>query len=249
MTDQPIQRFFHHGADLAGATVGYAAEFFQKAPAGTGALIAVGVASVIKEVAARHLAPRELTRVSAAAAFATERIGARLIAGFNPRSDGFFDGTRNIRSPSEELLEAVLLKARDAFEEKKVRYIGLFYANVVFADYVSPQTAHLLLKQLERLSFRQLCLLAFVGSRGSLDVEVLRRPNHETPELEALKREEMDLHASDLGTMGLFSGVGPWVDELSTLGKVLHDLAGLDELPEVDKSLLDATLQSLRQSK
>ena len=138
-----------------------------------------------------------------------------------------------------------MLKARDSFEEKKVRYLGLFYANLVFADYVSSQTAHHLLKQLERLSYRQLCFIALVGEKGTVDVEPLRRPDHNDPELDALKREEMDLHSTDLGTIGLLSGAGPWVDQLSTLGKVMYDLTGLEEV-SADKSALEAVIESLR---
>jgi hypothetical protein len=145
-------------------------------------------------------------------------------------------------------LEAVLLKARDSYQEKKVRHLGTFYANFVFADYVSTQTAHLLLKQLERLSYRQLCLIALVGAKDSLDMEPLRRPDHCDPELDALKREEMDLHSTDLGTTGLLSGAGPWVDRLSVLGKVIYDLAGLEEIPVTDTSALEETIESLRLS-
>lgn len=111
---------------------------------------------------------------------------------------------------------------------------------------MSPQTAHFSLKQLERLTYRQLSLLSLVASKNHLHVEPLRRPDHSDPELETLKREEMDLHSSDLGTMGLLTGVEPWVDQLSTLGKVIYDLAGLEELPEADKSALAATIESPR---
>lgn len=246
MTDQSIPRFLQYGAELAGASVGYAAEFFHKVPVGTGGPIAVGVASVVNEIAARLYSPRERVRISAATAIATERVSAQLIAGLQPRSDGFFDNTESRYCPGSELLEAVLLKARDSFEERKVRHLGIFYANLVFADYVSPQTAHLLLKQLERLSYRQLTLLAIVGSKGSLDVEALRSPNHAVPEMEALRREEMDLHSSDLGTMGLLLGVSSWIDELSTLGRAMYDLSGLEEIPESDKSALENVLQSLQ---
>ena len=116
----------------------------------------------------------------------------------------------------------------------------------MFSDYVSPQSAHYLLKELEQLSYRQLCLLALVGAKEQLDVEALRRPEHGDPELEALKREEMDLHSTDLGTKGLIIGAGPWTDQLSILGKAMYDLAGLNEIPDGDKTALEATIQSLR---
>ena len=248
MTEQPIQRFLNYGAELAGLSAGYTAEFFQTVPPGAGALIAPSVAIVIKEVTARLLSPRERIRIDAATDVATYRISSRLLAGHICRSDGFFDTVEYRGSPSQELLEAVLLKARESFEEKKVRHLGLFYANLAFADYVSPQTAHLLLKQLERLSYRQLCLIALVGAKESLDTEPLRRPNHSDPELEALKREEMDLHSTDLGTSGLLSGAGPWVDQLSVLGKVMYDLAGLEDVSVADKTALEEIIESLRHS-
>jgi hypothetical protein len=134
---------------------------------------------------------------------AIDRIRARLLSDHILRSDGFCEGVNNDRSPSEELLESVLLKARDSFEEKKVRHLGLFYANLVFAAHVSPQTAHQLLKLYDRLTYRQLCLIALVGERGTVDVEALRRPDHLDPDIESLKREEMELHSTDIGTIGL----------------------------------------------
>lgn len=246
MAEQPIQRFINHGAEIAGASVGYTAELFQTVPPGAGGPIASSIAIVIKEVTARFLSPRERTRINAATDVATYRISSRLLSGHKLRSDGFFDNLEGRGSPSQELLEAILLKARDSYQEKKVRHLGLFYANLVFADYVSAQTAHLLLKQLERLSYRQLCIISLVGAKESLDVEPLRRPDHSDPELDALKREEMDLHSTDLGTTGLIFGAGPWVDKLSVLGKVIYDLAGLEEIPENDTSSLEAIIELLR---
>lgn len=247
MADQPTQRLIIYVEELAGAAVGFTAEFLQAVPSGAGGPIASGVAAVLKEVTARLLSPRERARIDAVTDIATYRISARLLAGHTCRSDGFFDHLEP--GPSMELLEAVLLKARDSFEEKKVRHLGLFYANLVFSDYVSPESAHFLLKELERLTYRQLCLLALVGAKKSLDVEALRRPEHSDPELEAIKREEMDLHSSDLGTKGLLCGAGPWIDQLSVLGKAMYDLAGLEEIPNADKLLLETTIESLRPSK
>lgn len=245
MEDLAIQRFINYGADFTGASVEAAAEFLLRGTLSTGSLVAAGIASVIKEASARLLSPRERVRMSAATAFAVERVGVRLINGANPRSDGFFSDSESAGNSGKELLEAVLLKARDCFEERKVRHLGLFYANLVFADFVSPQTAHFSLKQFDRLSYRQLCFLAVLGARGSLDVEALRRPNHAVPDIEALKREEMDLHSNDLGTMGLVSGASAWVDELSVLGKALYDLAGLEEIPSADKSMVEDLIASL----
>lgn len=246
MVDQPTQRFLAYGAELAGASAGCTLEFLQIIPTGASAPVSSAITAVLQEVTARFLSLEEKTRMASAIDIATNRISARLISGQIPRADGFFDKVGSRRTPSQELLEATLIKARDAYEERKVRYIGAFYANLIFTDYVSSSTAHLLLKQLEQLSYRQLCLIALIGTKGAIDVEPLRRPTHSDPELEALKREEMDLHATDLGTKGLISGQGAWVDQLSTLGKVIYDLAGLKEIPETDQAEITNIIESLR---
>lgn len=246
MADQPIQRFLSYGAELAGSSAGFTVEFLQAVPPGGGGPVASVVAAVLKEIAGRLLSAREQARMASATDIATNRISARLISGHLLRSDGFFDKIEYRGSPSQELLEAVLVKARDSYEERKVRYLGLFYSNLVFADYVSSQTAHYLLKQFEQLSYRQLCLIALVGAKNSIDVESLRKPEHSDPELAALKREEMDLHATDLGTKGLLSGKGPWVDQLSTLGKAMYDLAGLKEIPEADQTAIETIIESIK---
>ncbi len=245
MRDTFEHRLLTYGADLAGAAIGFTAEFLQAVPAGAGGPLSSPIASVIKEMGARFLGARERTRITAVTDVAIHRIRARLLSQHIYRTDGFFRGVNNDRSPSEELLESVLLKARDSFEEKKVRHLGLFYANLVFAADVSPQTAHLLLKLFERITYRQLCLIALVGQRGTIDFEALRRPDQVDPEVEALKREEMELHLTDIGTIGLLSSVGSWTDELSLLGKLMYDLAGLQELESADKTTLESIIRSV----
>ena len=78
-------------------------------------------------------------------------------------------------------------------------------------------------------------------------MEPLRRPSHNDHEVEGLKREEMDLHGNDLGTLGHLAGEGPWVDKLSTLGATLSELACLDEISEFDLQPIEVELAQLRQ--
>lgn len=180
------------------------------------------------------------------AAYAVERIGAKLLAGHLPRSDGFFERRQAKLSPAEELFEGVLLKARNEYEERKLRHEAIFFANLAFAEQVSPQTAHVLLKSLDRLTYRQLCILAFVGERGTAHFEALRKHSHPDSDLEALKREEIDLHESDLGSFGLIRGISSWTDTLSTLGNTLYTLAGLDEVPVEARTAIGRILERLQ---
>lgn len=246
MVDTAASRIIQYGADLVGASTGFAAEFLATVPAGIGGPIAAVVSSVLKEFGGRTLSTREQSRVGGVVRYAADRISARLLSGHVLRSDGFLSYSNSQASPSEELLEAVLMRARNEYQEKKLRYLGLFFANLVFSEHASPQTAHLLLKHFERLTYRQLCMLSIVGKNGRYDVEPLRRPSHTEPELEALKREEMDLHSNDLGNLGLLGSDGPWSDTLSTLGKVFYDLAALNELPPAERTPIEEVVDELR---
>ena len=180
------------------------------------------------------MSQRERARVGSVAAIAINHIKERSAEGALPRQD-FFMSEGEQQSTGEQLLEGVLLKARDEYERKKLPYIALFYANLVFAPAISPPVAFMLLKTLERLTYQQIILLAVIHQRGILNVSFLRAQEHQDPQIEALKREEMDLHGSDLGSLGLVGGVGPYDDHLSKLGLLLVELAGLDAVPETDQ--------------
>jgi hypothetical protein len=244
--DPSAERLLHQGADIVGSSAGFALEYLAKIPPGAGGPVAALLASALKEFASRTLSEREQVRIGGAFAVAVERISARLVAGHIPRSDSFNQARLGTRPPSAELFDAILLKGRDAYEERKIRHLGLLFANVAFAQGVSFETANLLVRHLDRLTYRQLCILALVANHGALDMEALRRPMHSDSEIEALKREEMDLHGSDLGTLGLLTGVGPWSDKLSTLGSLLHNLAALSEIPSHDIEPVDRKLAEIK---
>lgn len=222
------------GAEIAGACVGGALGFLAGGPGTAAAAGAVGalLTRSLAHAADKFMSQRERVRVGSVAAIAASCIADRLRLGDTPRSDFFSPDLPN--SDGSQLLEGVLLKARDEYEEKKLPYLGRFYANLAFAPAVSPATAALLIKTLERTTFRQMVLLAYLLKEQQVDVENLRSQKHIDPDLEALKREEMDLHASDLGYLGLIRGAGAFVDELSPLGTTLAELAGLANVPDAE---------------
>lgn len=252
MTHVPLDpiasRLLQYGADIVGSSAGFALEYFAKVPPGAGGPIAVFLAGALKEVGCRTLSSREQARIGGVSLHAIERISARILSGHHLRSDGLFEESSGQRSPSAELFEGILLKARDTYEEKKLRYLGFLFANLVFSANVSYTTAHLLIHHYERLTYRQLCILAVVAKHGVYDMEALRRPNHSDLEIVALKREEMDLHGNDLGTLGLLHGEGSWGDTLSILGTTMHDLASLEEIPAADIESIERTIDKLRET-
>ncbi len=69
--------------------------------------------------------------MGAALFFANEEIRARFLNGEEPRADRFFEAEGEHRTTAEEILEGVLLRAGDSYEERKVQYIARLYAGIV----------------------------------------------------------------------------------------------------------------------
>src|SRR2546425_165861 len=110
MADSRAYRIIRRGADIAGASAGFALELLGGSAPGSGALVGAVLSSALKEFGACSLSVRQQTRMGAVMIFAANRISARLMNGDLLRSDGFFVPTSDDRAPSAILLEATLLK-------------------------------------------------------------------------------------------------------------------------------------------
>src|SRR5207249_275051 len=65
-----------------------------------------------------------------------------------------------------EILEGVLIKARDAYEEKKLPLLASLYASIAFHEEISPAHANHLIELGSQLTYRQLCVLAVAQDEG-----------------------------------------------------------------------------------
>jgi hypothetical protein len=213
---------------------------------------AKSVEHTLSDVANRQLSAREEVRVGAAAITAVNKIWQRLIDGEEARTDGFFDspsGGSFDRSPAEELFEGSMLKCKNEHEEKKLQLIAEIPVIVAFDAQVSSALANQVLLTAERLSYRQLCMVAVIGRHAKLGFDTTRwnssalmhfengRDRGKKPgelsafynELYALSpsrenlltysRREVTSHGSEKGALTEFGGI-------------CFRLMGLDEIPE-----------------
>jgi hypothetical protein len=243
------------GSEIAGAASG-AAIGLLGGPGGAvgGAVAGVAVARVLRRVGAdlkqRLLGPREEVRIGAAAAFAGAAIKTLLEAGHTPRDDGFFEPRGDDRPAAEEVLEGVLLKARDAYEEKKVRLLGVLYAQVAFHPDISAGHANHLIELASRLTYRQLVVLAIAQDDGA---RARLRPQDYRGDLEALNRLGLEGQALlteiyDLYQQGLVNGggdawisltdVNPQAMRIQGSGAVLASLMGLASIPPGEREVI-----------
>jgi hypothetical protein len=199
------------GADLAGASIGAAVGLIGGPELVVGGAAAGVIATRVfrrvgSELHQRLLGPRHRVRVGAAFAVAAETIMSRLDAGEALRQDGFFDDRAHGRPASDEVLEGVLQAAGEAFEERKVPFLGKLYASVAFDDSVDRPQANFFIAVAERLTFRQVVLLAVIAS-GDV-IPLATNAAEEQPPRQLRFSEKLGLEADDLERRGLI-GHGP----------------------------------------
>ena len=232
------------------------------AGAAAGVLITKTVRRVGIEVYDRLMVRRQQERVAAVLAVVLVDAERLSDSGRPIREDGFFDAEGERRSGAEELLEGVLLQAANSYQERKLRHLGAIFPNLATRPDVSPADGHWLSRLADRLTWRQLELLA-VFANPQEERLIMRDVEHDqtghrlpTPGL----REEVE-ELGNLGLLGITNTheetvrAGHTMDTMSGLwsapmarwrlteqGRLLVEIARLDDVPENDQ---DAVLKEL----
>ena len=238
---------------LAGAAIGLVATPLAGAPAGV--VVKEVVASAGHELYHRLLAPRQAARVGAALATTIVDAQEQLEAGATQRQDGFFEERGEDRSEAEEIFEAVLIHAANAYQEKKLPYIGRFFSRLSFRTDIATAEAHRLLRVADGLSYRQLVLIAYIGHGApapGFDLSEMKRAQASGEFYDAGIFDELEELSSVLGLIGVgqpggevslterFIGAAESraLDlsrlQLTRSGRLLFELMGLDLVPESD---------------
>jgi hypothetical protein len=273
---QRVRSFIASGGRVAGGATGAAIGLIGGpvlAIAGGAAGQAIGdtLAAGAVDFYDRVLSRRQGARAADALALATVAINRRLAAGDTPRQD-FVDGADD-SSEAPEVLEGTLLAAANAYEQRKVEYIGRFYANLAFDPTVSPSFANLLLQLLDRLTYGQLRVMSVLGDEKYLDL--ILRVGSEREKGFFRSNDDVVAEMDELSTMGLVGyvqadgkilpptavwggdGISSWARaklyqaRLTAMGQRVHDLLGLADMPDderdaVVRGLRGETLKSLR---
>ena len=251
-----LRRAIDEGVEITGGAIGGALGVISGDPALAGVLGAAGVAAgsalrqVGSEIADRVLGPRERKRLGAVVSVIASDIHMRTRRGENVRTDGFFTENPNKRSDAEEVAESVLLKCQREPEEKKIQYMGHFFANVAFHSQVSAEMAHQLAKHAEQMTYRQFCLLKiakFDNYHPRLREGDYRGQSNFSVELQEVLYECLDLYVRGFVNFGGDVAFGPTDVKPRTmkaqgLGFHLATLLNVELIPESD---LAATLQQL----
>lgn len=250
--NEKLRNAIDAGTDIVGGAIGGAVGIITGDPAIASALGAAGVAAgralryVGNEIISRTLGPRERERVGAVMSIILRDIHSRTNGGERVRTDGFFDPDLSDRSDAAEVAESVLLKCQKEPEEKKIPYMGHFFANVAFHPEVSAHLAHQLLKHAEQLTYRQFCLLKIALFDN--DRPRLRNANYRPSEgstttlhldLQQVLYEIHDLYNRGFVNFGGNAALGltdvnPRMMKTQGLGTILSDLLRVIFIPQDD---------------
>lgn len=239
------------GSDIAGPAAGAAAGLLIGGPGGAiaGAAVAApataGFRRVLGEIAGRLLGQREQARAGAVLLAAAAEVEAQLAAGRELRDDGLL-GNNSEWSDADEIAEAAVLAAQRDPQEAKAPLIGKLLGRLQFEPRVSAAYAHLLIREAEALTYRQLCCLVLfnlkVRDRYSLPEKLGAFSDPLDPRIGLLQeifelcgRTMLQQRASDHPGTDIVTfapGLRPARLELVGLGGWLSDLMGLPEAIE-----------------
>ena len=252
-----LRRLIDEGAGITGAAGRAALGLLSGDPlvaaglGGAGAAAASALRQLGHEFADRFLAPRERKRVGAVLAVIAEDLQEHRARGGELRTDGFFDAGPGDRRDADEVAESLVLKCQREPEEKKIPYMGHFFANVAFSPDVSALMAHQLAKHAEQLSFRQFCLLniaTYPKPQHRLRAEDYRDQEGITVEVMQVLYEVLDLYNRGFVNFGgevAFgpTDVNPGSMKTQGLGVVLMALLDVKRIPEEDLTPIIAQLR------
>lgn len=247
------------GADIVAGTAGTAAGLGGSVllgPPGAllGPAVSSGVRSLLRKVGAdrvfidareawidRELSEAERVRLNTTWNAFISKLASRLEVGEKIRNDGFFDGQRDEdgRSGAADLLEGVLIKARDCYEQRKAERLGELLSFVVTRPHITPGHAHYLLTLAGRLTYQQLLFLGALAEQrqGTPDWTttgaMTEREVGTVTVLLELGREEL-LVRSDHRPVQTFTDVNPSQLRTALNGTILVEAMSLTEAEEED---------------
>jgi hypothetical protein len=257
--DEYIQKLVDPGipymGEAAGAAIASTVGFFVfGGPAGAavgataGKIVTDLFSRAGEEIEKKYLSRRESARIGIVAVYAMNRIKSNFENNKQIRTDDFFERDPIIdRSAADEILEGTLIAAKNEHEEKKLKYYGNLVANIAFHPEIDRYHANYLLRVSERLSYRQICILAILKRKSNYHliskISGLKTLSSQNDKI--ILREIREMNNSDLiiptnnysTSVGTAANLTPSTIELIEAGKTIHEMMNLDEIDgsEIDR--------------
>lgn len=199
----------------------------------------------------RLLSTNQKSRIEKVLEDAINKIASRLEKNDIPScKEEFWTEDSNRVSDAKVVLEGILLKARDEYEEKKLPYYSNLIAQMAFDPSWSYQRLNAMIRMFEQLSYRQLQLMALAMQKEEIDtpqwdVKFKRTPN-------SFAYYDLFCEVVNLSNLALFHQPGSLLQmglgdkqALSPIGKSMAELMELSTIPQDELKDLDNMITTL----
>jgi nucleoid DNA-binding protein len=253
---EKLKSIIEKGSEIGGSVTGAGIGLLIAGPIGAiggaavGPLVAQAFKKIGNDISEKLMSPREQARIGATFSLALEKIVKSLEKGEKIRVDGFFNVQDQERSQSETILEGTLLKARNEYEEKKIKFYSNFLANMCLDSTVSFERGNTLLRILEQLSYRQIAILAYFGGIESLNTDrwmISFKDKSELGEYQDFYSELINLYNQQLLQQwggGISMSVGSM--GISPLGMTMYNLINGEEVDIKDVTEVQKTIELIK---
>lgn len=127
--------------------------------------------TITEDLAHRMLSKLEQDRLAFVEEYIVRKIEQRLKCGELPRCDDFYAPLDEAgQSSASKLLEATLFKCKQEVEEKKLKPLGNFWANMCFENTVSCESANNILTQFSALTYQQIKVLKYLNKDNIINI-------------------------------------------------------------------------------
>jgi hypothetical protein len=208
----------------------------------------------VKSIIPKSLSEREDVRVEAVFMQVVQKISDKLKQGRAPRADEIYYANEIEIPNAQEVFEGVLLKAREEHQAKKLSFYSNFFANLCFDETINMDHAHYLLGLIERLTYRQIVILAYLSDGKCIDTSRWD-PSFKVSHTSELYRyydfysEYVDLYNVRLLTQaGKLPGFALGMSEtkISDMGLSVSRLLELHEIPVDDLNKVQAYFDAIK---
>ena len=171
MTSNKTRKTISRTSAIIGSAAGAAAGTIIPDSTFIAATAALGssLANIIEDTLLGVLTRAEKRRTLDVVQLTMSIIKERVEKGEHIRSD-FLDESKKENDVKVELFEAIIQKAKNSYEEKKLPYLAHLYANIVFDSTCSYIEANHIIQLAESLSYGQFCLLEIFSQHGSFNL-------------------------------------------------------------------------------
>ncbi|MEG0855154.1 MAG: hypothetical protein RSG52_01620 [Terrisporobacter sp.] len=157
------------------------------------------------------------------------------------RQNEFFEEEKNQDSIAKELLEGMIISAKNEYEENKLRYYGYLLGNIFFQNDLYKDESNRLIRIIRTLSYCQIRLINMYVISQTIQVPILKREDYIKCGIHDYKLLGILQDTLDMIQKGILNGSGKLVLDVVQInpskikvqgcGTLLYNLMCLNKMP------------------